>query len=271
MADDSRPPLPPPAVDPSEYDTHYYTTCCAGAHEWSESHGSETAGIYKWALVQTEFAAGQTLLDIGTGRAEVVALAAEQGAKWAIGVEYSPDALELAQQTIAAHGVESTAHVVLADARRLPLPAASVDVVTMLDVVEHLTTEELARCFTEVRRCLRPNGRLFIHTFPTSTIYDVTYRVQRNILPWRRHTWPADPRLPLERLMHVNEQTPRGLARALRKAGLHPEDVSLGQWIYSDFVPSTAARKTYARLARHRLTARFGVANLWALARPMSQ
>lgn len=261
--------LPAPAVDPHLYDADYYVNCCAGHDEWSSSDGRRMAGIYRWALGQVGFVAGETLLDIGTGRAEMVAHAAEEGARLALGVEYSPGALPIARKTLVARGVGPNAGVMLADARRLPLRDRSLDVVTMLDVVEHLTATELAAAFAEVARCLRPTGRLLVHTSPTSTIYNVTYRLQRNLLPWRRRTWPAEPRNSYELKMHVNEQTPRRLAAALRRAGLHPETVQLGNWVYTDHVPE-AARGTYARLARHRLTAPLGIANLWALARPAS-
>lgn len=260
-------PLAAPAVNPHEYDTAYYTGTCAGYEEWSTSNGQKMAGIYKWALGQVGVNAGETTLDIGTGRAEMVALCAAHGARVAMGIEYSPDAVPIARQTIAAHDVGDRAHVLLADARRLPFPPDCLDVVTMLDVVEHLTPGELALCLEEVARCLRPSGRLLVHTFPTSTIYDVTYRLQRNLLPWRRRTWPAQPRNDYELRMHVNEQTPRRLAGALRRAGLEPQTVSLGNWVYADHVPEKA-RRIYPRLAKHRLTAPLAVGNLWAIARP---
>lgn len=262
--------LPAPVVAPDEYDADYYTHCCGGYEEWNASNGEKTAGVYHWALEQVGFTAGETLLDVGTGRAEVVALAAERGARLAIGIEYAAGALPLAQQTIRAHGVEANAHVMLADARRLPFPDASVDVVTMLDVVEHLAPAELAACFRDVARVLRPTGRLLVHTFPTSTIYDVTYRLQRNLLPWRRRSWPADPRNEWEHRMHVNEQSLPGLARALRAAGLTPK-VEVGNWVYTDFVPSPRARRTYHLLAKVPFTARFGVSNIWAIAEPATR
>lgn len=259
--------LPDPAVDPRVYDAEYYVGCCAGHEEWTASDGQKMAGIYRWALGQVDLAPGETLLDIGTGRAELVAHAAEQGAKLALGIEYSADALPIAQKTIAARGVSRNAHVMLADARRLPLPDRSLDAVTMLDVVEHLAPDELSQCFAEIARCLRPHGRLFVHTFPTSTIYNVTYRLQRTLLPWRLRSWPAEPRNSYELQMHVNEQTPRRLGASLRAAGLTPETISLGNWVYNDHVPA-GGRDLYPRLARHRVTKPLGVANLWALARP---
>jgi ubiquinone/menaquinone biosynthesis C-methylase UbiE len=226
------------------------------------------AGIYRWALKTAGLQPGESVLDIGTGRGELVALAVEQGARRAIGIEYSAAATALCRQTFAAHAVAGSAVAVRADARQLPVRDGSVDLVVMLDVVEHLTEDELSRCLVEIRRSLSPHGRLFIHTFPTSTVYNVTYRAQRNVLPWRRRRWPANPRSAAEQAMHVNEQTPGRLGRSLRRAGLRGETISLGEWVYCDFVPDEGARNTYRRLARHRMTARFGIANLWAIARP---
>jgi hypothetical protein len=66
--------------------------------------------------------------------------------------------------------------------------------------------------------------------------------------------------------MHVNEQTAPRLGRAVRAAGFdaRPE---LGEWVWTDYVPETdeRARRLYHRLARFRLTRRFGVSNLWCL------
>ncbi|MHB8670261.1 MAG: class I SAM-dependent methyltransferase, partial [Acidimicrobiales bacterium] len=119
----------------------------------------------------------------------------------------------------------------------------------------------------EALRILRPNGRLLVHTMPTRTIYDVTYRLQRSLSPGRRRRWPADPRNDWERSLHVNEQTARALRRSLRAAGFVDARVRHGAWVHDEFVPDARARRLYARLARHRLTAPFGVADLWGQAR----
>ncbi|HVT21947.1 MAG TPA: hypothetical protein VHE57_11225, partial [Mycobacteriales bacterium] len=109
-----------------------------------------------------------------------------------------------------------------------------------------------------------PGGRLFAHTFPTRTIYDVTYRGMRLAARLAGRSWPADPRNDYEHRMHVNEQTRRSLRGALRKAGFTHPEVRFGEWVHADFVPSARARRAYERLARHRLTAPLGAADLWA-------
>lgn len=257
--------LPAPLVAPASYDEEYYRTCCGGYAEWSASSGTRVSGMYAGSLALANLQPGEFIVDIGTGRGELLAVAVEGGAARAVGVEYSPMAVELAHQTLVARKVPTDrVDVVLADARRVPLPDGCADLVTMLDVVEHLAPAELDAALAEVLRLLRPGGRLLVHTFPTRTLYEVTYRAQRAARRHRRRNWPADPRLPAERFMHVNEQTVPRLRRSLRRAGFAKVNVHPGIWVYADFVPDEKARRIYHRLAGHRLTRRLGVANIWA-------
>jgi ubiquinone/menaquinone biosynthesis C-methylase UbiE len=259
--------LPPPVVPADVYDDHYYRSMCGGAEEWSASGGAEAAGIYAGTLQLAKFQPGMVLLDVGTGRGEMLAVAVDLGAARAIGIEYASAATALTLETLSARGVGERAHVLQADARALPLPDASIDVVTMLDVIEHLSPAELDAALLEVRRVLRPGGMLVAHTFPTSTIYNVTYRVIRRTRPRWTRTWPADPRNDYEHLMHVNEQNLRGLKASVARAGFKKADVHLGEWVYTDFVPSAKVQALYRRLARYRLTRSLGAANLWVFAR----
>lgn len=259
--------LEPPQVSPDEYDEDYYRTACAGHDEWVESAGAGEAALYKGVLARAGIREQMTVCDIGAGRGELVALAVQHGAKWAVGVEYSAAAARLAAQSIAARDVADRAAVVLADARRLPLPDSCADLVFMIDVIEHLAPAELAATFAEAHRVLTPGGRLFAHTFPTRTIYDVTYRGMRAMARLGGRHWPADPRNDYEHRMHVNEQTRAGLRRSLRSAGFPAPDVQFGKWVHVDFVPSRRGQAALRRLARHRATAPLAVADLWVDAR----
>jgi ubiquinone/menaquinone biosynthesis C-methylase UbiE len=253
-------PLEPPAVPPEAYDEHYYRHVNIGADAWRESRGAEPDPLYEGALRLAELRPGEVVVDVGCGRGELLVEAMRLGASRAIGVEYAPAAVELARETIAVAGISDTS-VVRADARALPLEDASADLVTMIDVVEHLTGRELAAALREVRRVLRPGGRIFVHTMPNALIFRVTYRLLRV----GHRGWPADPRTRHEQLMHVGEQTRGSLRRALRRAGFQPVEVWLGRWVRTDFLPPRAGA-LYQRLAARRLTAPLGVADLWARA-----
>ena len=256
--------LRPPTVAPVVYDEEYYLHSCAGADEWRESGGAGALGYYIGCLRRAGFTPGEAVVDLGCGRGELVAVALEEGASRAVGVEYSEDAIRLARQTLEARGLADRGEIIHADARAVPVEDATADLVTLLDVVEHLTDPELDAALGEALRILKPGGRVVVHTLPNRLIYDVTYRLQRRLVPGRARRWPADPRVELERLMHVNEQTRRSLRASLRRAGFSDVRASHGEWIHDAFVPDERARRLYRRLARMRPTRALGAADLWA-------
>ncbi|MDT4996537.1 MAG: hypothetical protein QOD45_605 [Pseudonocardiales bacterium] len=256
-------PLRETAVAAGEYDEAYYTSCCAGYQEWLASGATGEAAVFPVILERSGFQAGMAVCDIGAGRGELVALAAQRGASVSIGVEYAPAAVVMAHETVRRREVADRALVVQADARQLPVPDASIDRVFMLDVIEHLAPPELSQTLREAHRVLRPGGKLIGHTFPTSTIYNVTYRALRAGSRLTGTAWPADPRNEFEHRMHVNEQNRSRLRLSLWRAGFRRADVHFGEWMYTDFLPHPKARALYHRLARHKLTAPLSVADLW--------
>jgi len=244
--------LPPPAVPPGVYDEGYYRTACGG-FEAFEAEGVDP--LYPGMLAIAGLRPGEVVVDIGTGRGELLRVALERGAARAIGVEYSADAVELARKTC------PPAELHLADARAIPLADGIADLVTLLDVAEHLAPTELDGTLAEAHRLLKPGGRLLVHTFPTRTFYEVTYRALR----LGRRSWPRDPRNHWEHAMHVNEQTLRGLRRSLR---LFDEvRVWPGPMTHLEVVPSPWARRLVATGARVPLIRRLCAADLFALAR----
>jgi len=258
--------LPAPAVAPEAYTESYYRSGCMGAQAWACSEGGRLDPMYSWYARLARIAPGEVVVDVGCGRGELLVAALEQGAGRAIGVEYAPAAVELARRTLARHGVATNAEVHAADARSLPLEDAGADLVTMLDVVEHLNRAELDRALAEARRVLRPGGRLFVHTMPNRVIYTATYRALRAGDPRRWRSWPGDPRTDFERAMHVNEQTLRSLRSALRRAGFAAVRVTLGRQVHTEHLLDERARRWVRRLAAHRATWRFGRADLWGRA-----
>ena len=259
--------LPPSVVAADCYDADYYLCRCAGRESWVTSGGADLDPLYLGSLLKAGIRPGDVVVDVGTGRAELPVVAVREGARLAVGIEYSRSALELGARTVAASDAGERVLLMAADARQMPLPDGCADLVTLLDVVEHLAPDELDRCLAECHRILRPGGRVLVHTMPNRLVYDVTYRLQRLTRRSRRRSWPADPRHDLERLMHVNEQTRRSLLHFLQRAGFPTAEVTHGEWIYEDFVPEEKAKTLYHRLSRFRLTAALGRGDLWAEAR----
>jgi len=102
---------------------------------------------------------GETVLDIGCGGGMDLLLAARRtglGGR-AIGVDMTEAMWERALRSATAAGL-SNVEVHRADATALPLPDASVDVVISNGVLNLVPEKEKA--FGEIRRVLRPGGRL---------------------------------------------------------------------------------------------------------------
>jgi len=102
---------------------------------------------------------GGTLVDVGSGTGTfAIAFAERRPDANVIGVDGDPEILALAQHK---PGSESVAwHEGLAG--QLPLPDQSADVVTMSLLLHHLLPPDKASALTDVRRLLKPGGRLCI-------------------------------------------------------------------------------------------------------------
>ncbi len=133
------------------------------------------------------------LLDVGSATGDFLAAARELG--WeAHGIDLSPHAAAVARR----RGLDVTVGT-LADAQ---FQAASFDVVTMLDVLEHLV-DPVAE-LREVHRVLRPGGLLCVETPNWGSVY-------RHIL---RRRWAA-----LQPRLHLLYFDARTASRLLDRAG----------------------------------------------------
>ena len=211
---DTRPGKDQPTGVPSDtYSREYFLTECDGHEEFEQ--GRLPARLQA-ALSIVGDLQGKRVLDVGCGRGEVVLYCLRQGAE-ACGVDYSADALQLARQGA---GTEP-GHYQRADARYLPFRNESFDLALMLDIVEHLYPAELAAALVDVRRVLKPGGTLIVHTMPNLWYYRWGYPLFRGVQRLRGKHLPQDPRARWQFVstVHVNEQTPLTLHRALKEAG----------------------------------------------------
>jgi SAM-dependent methyltransferase len=134
-------------------------------------------------------------LDVGCGSAGNTSVLRDAG--WQVtGLEYSPAAAALARS----RGLP----IVRGDARCLPFPDASFDLVMSTDMWEHIEEDDLVAA--EAARVLRPGGRLLV-------------AVPAGMDLWSGHDVA---------LGHVRRYDREGLAALVRSTGL--EVVSLDSW-----------------------------------------
>lgn len=102
---------------------------------------------------------GRTVLDVGAGDGfGAHALAAD--ARFVTAVDIDPEAVRHA----AARYRRGNLRYLTASATDLPFPDAAFEVVTMFEMIEHVSPADQETALREVRRVLRPGGFLFLST-----------------------------------------------------------------------------------------------------------
>ena len=126
-----------------------------------------------------DFKGRPQILDVGCGTGGNLVMLSKFGD--AAGVDISPDALEFCKQ-------RGLTNVRLGAVEKLPYDDASFDLVTALDVVEHIDDDVAG--LREMRRVLKPSGRilLFVPTFMFlwGLQDDVSHHRRRYTLPQLR-------------------------------------------------------------------------------------
>jgi len=231
------------SVRSDRYDEDYFLTACEGYEEFAASDGRQLSRRLEQAFDVAEVAAGMRVLDVGCGRGEILRHCLKLGAR-AYGVDYSSVAARMAARLTGDGG----ARVGMADAKVLPFRSGSFDRVLMFDLVEHLHPWELRQALSEVRRVLRPGGRLIVHTAPNVWYDQYAYPVVRGVrtLMGEGDKYPEDPRAitPVNLDVHVNEQSVMSLRRVLRQA-----DFQTRVWL--DTPPQDRDENVAFRLARY--------------------
>lgn len=122
---------------------------------------------------------GKTVLDYGCGSGDNTVLAASHGAR-VIGVDISPELIELAEKRLEAHNLGDAAEFRVGSAHDLPLEDESVDVVFGMAILHHL---DLKLASKEVFRVLKKGGRaIFLEPVRNSKFVSFV----RNLIPYEQ-------------------------------------------------------------------------------------
>ncbi len=100
------------------------------------------------------------LLDVGTGDGNLFKTLLDLGFARLWGLEYQLELLDCHPRR---------ERVAVASATHIPYATGSMDAVIVMDVLHHLTREQLPSCLSEIHRVLRPGGLLYVCE-PASTL-----------------------------------------------------------------------------------------------------
>ncbi len=152
-------------IDPRKYTKEYFLTDCDGYDLFIKTHGTELPERERefCEKLLPALRPEDRVLEIGCGRGELCA-ALSPHVRSIIGIDYSEAAIELCQETY--KGKFNNLNFVVADAKELPLPDDSFDLIICTEVLEHLHQWELEKMMNEIVRVLDNNGRFAAQTEP---------------------------------------------------------------------------------------------------------
>lgn len=218
-------------VPKSYYDIEYWLTDNEGYEEFIKSSGQTLSPRIRRSLELGKVKKDMLVMDLGSGRGELVINCAFCGCR-AIGLEPSDDGIKLAREAMKKIMCDIRERILLikGDGYHLPFKDKVFDRIFMLDIVEELYPEELEGILSEVRRVLKGNGKLIIHTMPNRWFLDIGHRYYLRYIyivlnPLVKKFFHKtlftgkNPRGHYDTIMHVNEQTYSSLKRTLESAG----------------------------------------------------
>lgn len=208
------------SVDPKIYDEEYYLNVCLGSEEFRKSNGKIIHDRWKNHLKDLKIAKDARILDVGCGRGDITLYLARK-AKFTIGIDYSKDAISLANKIKKKFNssIKKKTQFRVMNIKKLNFPNDFFDVVICIDVLEHLHKKEVEKSLREISRVLKKDGVLFVHTGPNKILYNITYKwyilpmnkvltkIDQLIKRKKYSSFPKDPRIPIEKEQHVNEPT----------------------------------------------------------------
>lgn len=207
-------------ISHEEYDEKYYLTDCGGYNNFIEYGGLKIDERIARSLKLANIEPDMTVLDVGSGRGEIVLHCALNKAI-AIGIDYSADATRLAVSLKNKYNnVSNKMHFMRGIATKLPYKDAVFDRIFLLDLVEHLHEQELEDLFKNLSTIIKDDGIIIIHTAPNKLYYEYGYKLIRFFLYLLKGVkLKNDIRSHYEKKMHINEQTSELLKTLFKKYG----------------------------------------------------
>ena len=226
-------------VDLKLYDKEYFLKNLPGYEEYSHNKGKEILEHHQHTLYLANLKKGETVLDIGCGRGELVRQFALRKCK-VVAIDASLEAIKLAKETISQLPVELQKNVRFECMKATDINfSEKFDAIFMTDILEHLYDWELKILLDKIKRMLTENGRLIIQTpnlnyecflYPLKHLLTSPFIFLKQLFrifrgknrcktpkEWFKNTFKIRyPRPDYVLKMHINIKTPWGLKNLLR-------------------------------------------------------
>lgn len=200
------------------YSLTYYLEDCGGFDAYKRDMGGNLADARLQAVGHlVGLAPVGRALDLGCGRGEVSIHLARLGHD-VTAVDYSESAIELAraafERAVALGGPRLKISFHRSDVNALQL-SGDYNVAVASDMIEHLAPAELDCLYGRLSAHLAPLGMFVVHTTPSAWFYRYEYARRVREAGKIGAYLPREPRTRYEKMMHINEQSPRILKRQL--------------------------------------------------------
>ena len=199
------------------YGVDYYLNDCGGFEQFKARMASNTNSAQQLSDPRLDavfnianVSEAMHVVDAGCGRGELSFASVKLGAT-VDAIDYSQSAINLAK------GCFSQSEEI---DKQIDFHCCSItdfefnqkaDRVIASDLVEHLAPDELDMLYANISQGLTGTGQLVVHTFPNLWLYQYAYEARRKIVAKAGGYLSPQPRSYFERLMHINEQSPRVL------------------------------------------------------------
>lgn len=210
-------------IDPSVYTEEYFLSEeYGGAKEYKQGLKTLSAAVERIYDRIPRTKEKKKFLDAGCGKGELLYFMAKKGYD-VYGVDYSNTAVKMSKKLLEKKNIKG--HVYNSDVRKLPFKNNFFDVVISTDVVEHLDDSTATiDFFNEIYRVLKPGGKFYVHTAPNKIHVEYFQKYYQryinyfafalsNLIFHTTYKLSLDIRNEHNKLVHINEQTPRSFRK----------------------------------------------------------